>query len=65
MFMPFSIHTMAWSDEHCAFIAEEFIKNCGSVIMTQRAFRIRFALGRRDPVLDKKKSTIGCPTSDK
>jgi hypothetical protein len=57
--MPFSVHTMAWSDEHRAFVVEEFIQNGGSPIMTQRAFLIRFAFGRRDPVPDKKKSQLG------
>jgi len=32
----------------------EFIKNGGSPVATQRAFRIRFALGRREAVPDKK-----------
>jgi hypothetical protein len=36
--MPFSIHTMAWSGEHRAFVVEEFIQSGGSPIMTQRAF---------------------------
>jgi hypothetical protein len=31
--MPFSIHTMAWLGEHCAFVVEEFIQNGGSLIM--------------------------------
>lgn len=52
--MPFSVYAMAWSGEHRAFVVEQFIKNGGSPINTQRAFRIRFALGRRDPVPDKK-----------
>ena len=30
------------------------MKNGGSPVATQRAFRIRFALGRRKAVLDKK-----------
>jgi hypothetical protein len=30
MFMPFSVHTMAWSGEHRAFVVEEFIQNGGS-----------------------------------
>jgi hypothetical protein len=42
------------SVEHRAFVVEEFIQNSGSPIMTQRAFLIRFTLGRRDPVPDKK-----------
>ena len=50
----FSVYTMAWSGEHRAFIVEEFIKNGGSPVATQRAFRIRFAPGRRDTVPDKK-----------
>ena len=37
-----------------AFIVEEFIKNGGSPVATQRAFRIGFALGRREAVPDKK-----------
>jgi len=32
----------------------EFIKNGGSPVATQRAFRIRYALGRREAVPDKK-----------
>ena len=46
---------MAWLGEHRAFIVEEFIKNGGSPVATQRAFRIRFALGRREDVPDKKR----------
>jgi hypothetical protein len=45
---------MTWSGEHRAFIVEEFIKNGGSPVATQRAFRIRFALGRRETFHDKK-----------
>jgi len=45
---------MLWLGEHRAFIVEEFIKNGGSPVATQRAFRIRFALGRREAVPDKK-----------
>jgi len=41
-------------EEHRAFIVEEFIKNGGSPVATQHAFRIRFALGRREAVPDKK-----------
>jgi hypothetical protein len=63
--MPFSVHTMAWSGEHRTYVVEKLIKNGGSPMM-QRAFRIHFTLGRRDPVPDKKKQfTIGCRTSDK
>ena len=52
--MPFSVYIMVWLGEHRAFIVEEFIKNGGSPVATQRAFRIRFALGRREVVPDKK-----------
>jgi len=45
---------MAWLEEHRAFIVKEFIKIGGSPVATQRAFRIRFALGRRETVPDKK-----------
>ena len=45
---------MAWLEEHRAFTVEEFIKNGGAPVATQRAFRIRFALGRREAVPDKK-----------
>jgi len=49
------MYTMVWLGEHRSFIVEEFIKNGGSPIATQRAFRIRFELGRREAVSDKKK----------
>ena len=55
MYVPFSVYTMAWSGEHRVFIVEEFIRNGGSPVATQRAFLIRFALGRRETVPDKKK----------
>ncbi|PNF42023.1 hypothetical protein B7P43_G12304 [Cryptotermes secundus] len=45
---------MAWHSEHRAFVVEEYIRNGESVITTQRAFRIRFELGRHDPVPDRK-----------
>ena len=54
VYVPFSVYTMAWSGEHQAFLVEEFIKNGGSPVATQRAFRIRFALGRRETVPDKR-----------
>jgi hypothetical protein len=57
----FSIHTVAWSGEHRAFVVDELIQNGGSPIMTQRAFRIRFELGRRDLVPDKKKHSTPQP----
>jgi len=53
---------MAWLGEHQAFIVEEFIKNGVSPVATQRAFRIHFALGRREAVPDKK--TIYCWVSN-
>jgi hypothetical protein len=56
---------MAWSGEHRAFVVEQFFRNGGSPILTQRAFRIHFVLGCRDPVPDKKRFTIGCLTLDK
>jgi len=48
------MYTMVWLGEHRAFIVEESIQNDGSPVATQRAFRIRFALGRREAVHDKK-----------
>jgi len=48
------MYTIEWLKEHRAFIVEEFIKNGGSPVATQRALRIRFALGRREAVPDKK-----------
>jgi len=48
------MYTMIWLEGHRAFIVEEFIKNGGSPVVKQRAFRIRFALGRREAVPDKK-----------
>jgi len=45
---------MVWLGEHRAFIIEEFIKNDGSPVLTQHAFCICFALGRREAVPDKK-----------
>lgn len=54
VYVPFSVSAMAWLGEHRAFVVEEFIRNGGSVITTQRAFRIRFALGRHESVPDRK-----------
>jgi hypothetical protein len=48
---------LVWSDEHRAFVIEEFIQNGCSPIMTQRAYRICVALGLRDPVSDKKNNS--------
>jgi len=45
---------MAWLGVHRAFIVEEFIKNGGSPVATQRAFCICFALCRWEAVPDKK-----------
>jgi hypothetical protein len=50
--MPFSVHTMAWSGEHCAFVVKELVQN-GGLPMTQHAFRIRFALVDLIPFLIK------------
>jgi len=47
------VYTVAWLGKHPAFIVEEFIKNGGSLVATQRAFRIRFGLGRREAVPNK------------
>ena len=54
VYVPFSVYTKVWLGEHRAFIVEEFIKNGGSLVSTQRAFRICFAIGRREAVPDKK-----------
>jgi len=54
VYMPFSVYATAWTGEHRAFIVEEFIRDGGSPVGTQHAFRIRFALGRRGTVPDKK-----------
>ena len=54
MNVPFSVYIMVWLEEHRTFIVEEFIKNGGSPVATQSPFRIRFALGRREAVPDKK-----------
>jgi hypothetical protein len=34
VFITFSVRTMAWSGEHCAFVVKELIQNGGSPIMT-------------------------------
>ena len=57
--MPFSVYIMAWSEEHRAFIVEEYKKIGGSLVATQLAFRIRFAPGRRDAVPDRKRFIVG------
>ena len=49
------MYTMAWLGEYRSFIVEEFIKkNGGSPVATQLAFCIRFELGRREALPDKK-----------
>jgi len=48
------MYTIALLEEHRAFIVEEFIKNGGLPVATQRAFRIRFGFGRWNAVLDQK-----------
>jgi hypothetical protein len=40
--MPFSVHTMAWSDEDRAFVVEEFVQNGGSSVMTQHSQQTKF-----------------------
>ena len=65
MYVPFSMYTIEWLKEHRAFIVEEFIKNGGSPVATQRALRIRFALGRREAVPDKKMIYLWYQTLDK
>jgi len=52
--MPFLMYIMAWLGEHRTFIVEELKKNGESPVATQRALRIRFALGRREAVPDMK-----------
>jgi len=42
---------MAWSGEHRAFIVEEFIRNGGSPVATQRAFRGYIGWPLRSPDL--------------
>ena len=54
VYVPFSVYTMAWLGKHRAFIVQEFIKNGGWPVVTRRAFRIRFALGRLEAVPDTK-----------
>jgi len=51
--------------DYGAFIVEEFIKNGGSPVATQRAFRIRFALGRQEAVPDMKTIYLWYQSSNK
>jgi len=64
-YVPFSVYTMAWSVEHRTFIVEEFIRNGGSPVATRRAFRTRFALGRRETVPDKKTILSGAASKQR
>lgn len=36
-------------------VVEEYIRNCGSPIITQRAFRVRSVLDWHDPIPNKEK----------
>ena len=45
---------MGWTGEHWGFVVEAYHENNRSVIVTQRAFRTRFALGRNASVPDRK-----------
>jgi len=56
---------MVWLEEHRTFIVEEFIKNGGSSVATQRALRIRITLGRQEAVPDKKTIYSWYQTLDK
>ncbi|GFQ82156.1 DUF4817 domain-containing protein [Trichonephila clavata] len=47
---------MASHSEYRTFIVEEYIHNGGFVTTTQRTFRIRFQLGRHDPIPYRKTS---------
>ncbi|XP_050302993.1 uncharacterized protein LOC126740872 [Anthonomus grandis grandis] len=49
---------MNWTGEHRAFVIETFFKSNESVITTQRNFRTHFALGRHDPVPDRKTTLL-------
>ena len=51
VYVPFSVYTMAWSGEHRSFIVEEFIRNGGSPVATQRAFRGDIGWPPRSPDL--------------
>lgn len=48
--LPFCVIMDVWSAEHRAFIVETFLKNGESVVKTQRAFRLRFNVGRHGAV---------------
>jgi len=65
VYVPFSVYTIAWLEEHRAFIVEEFIKNGGSPVATQRAFRIRLRLVDGSLFLVRKRFTVGYQTLDK
>ena len=59
VYVTFLVYAMAWSGEHRDFIVEEFIRNGGSPVAPQRAFRIRFALGDGRLFLIRKRFTVG------
>jgi hypothetical protein len=42
--MPLSVHIMARSDEHRAFVVEEFIQNGGLPMATQHSQQTEFRL---------------------
>lgn len=54
VYVPFSVVTLVWHGEHHAFVMEEYLHNCDSMINTQLGFCIRFGLDRHDFVPDKK-----------
>jgi len=56
---------MAWLGEHQAFIVQEFIKNGGSPVATQRAFPSAFRLVDGTLFLIRKRFTVGYQTLDK
>jgi len=58
VYAPFLVGTMTWTGEHHTFVVEEYIRNGGSAISSQRAFCISFQLGRHDFVPDKKKQCL-------
>jgi hypothetical protein len=65
VYVQFSMYTMPWLGEHRAFIVEEFIKNGGSLVSTQRAFGIRFRLVDGKLFLITKRFTVRYQTLDK
>lgn len=55
VYVPFSIDAMPWTSVHLAFVVEEYMRNRGSAISTQWAFRVKFQLARHDSILDRNK----------